>query len=97
MACRPSCAQVFTDARGVIYAVKPPQPLGDDWQLKVKYLSRKLQELHEELSLVAKENVDHSRGNFDRFSCGTAHGGGRVVRGFDSLPLLAHLANSGRP
>ena len=68
------------DAEGTVYGVKPAQPGGADWPNHVKHVYEKLSRLRNELNRKAKENLHHSRGAFDRFTCGTSHGGGRVVR-----------------
>ncbi|EJD38761.1 hypothetical protein AURDEDRAFT_172252 [Auricularia subglabra TFB-10046 SS5] len=72
-----SVSQVFTDSKGVIYAVKPAQPSGDAWPQQVVYLLNLLRTLHAELKLSKPENINHQRGHFDRISWGTSHGGGR--------------------
>ncbi|EJD33961.1 hypothetical protein AURDEDRAFT_131414 [Auricularia subglabra TFB-10046 SS5] len=72
-----SCAQVFTDADGVIYAVKVPQPVGDAWPETVQYFTNYMHKLREELKLSHSANTNHSRGDFLRMTWGTSHGGGR--------------------
>ncbi|EJD35685.1 hypothetical protein AURDEDRAFT_130489 [Auricularia subglabra TFB-10046 SS5] len=72
-----SCAQVFTDADGVIYAVKVPQPTGDDWPETVRYFTECMHKLRTTLKLSHKANVNHLRGDFVHMTWGTSHGGGR--------------------
>ncbi|EJD42797.1 hypothetical protein AURDEDRAFT_126174 [Auricularia subglabra TFB-10046 SS5] len=70
-------SQVFTDQDSLIYAVKPAQPSGDAWPALMKYLFNLLRTLHSELKLSKPENIKHARGEFERISWGTSHGGGR--------------------
>lgn len=81
-----SYAQVFTDAEEVIYGVKPPQPPDAKWPEHMDYLYKKLQELRKALDISADENCRHGRGAFKRFTCGTSHGGGQVVRTVGGAP-----------
>ncbi|EJD34048.1 hypothetical protein AURDEDRAFT_131368 [Auricularia subglabra TFB-10046 SS5] len=66
-----SCAQVFTDADGVVYAVKVPQPSGDEWPQAVQYFAERMRKLHESLKLSHAANTNHARGNFVRMTCST--------------------------
>ena len=50
------------------------------------YLVKRMERLRSELSLSAEENINHARGDFDRMSCGSSHGGGRKVRYLQRLP-----------
>ncbi|EJD44717.1 hypothetical protein AURDEDRAFT_125048 [Auricularia subglabra TFB-10046 SS5] len=75
-----SCAQVFTDEDGLIYAVKVAQPSGEQWDATVKYFAAYLHKLRDELRLSHAANVNHLRGDFVRMTWGTSHGGGRKVR-----------------
>ncbi|EJD34196.1 hypothetical protein AURDEDRAFT_131297 [Auricularia subglabra TFB-10046 SS5] len=79
-----SCAQVFTDADGVIYAVKVPQPVGDAWPETVNYFTSYMHKLRTELKLSHSANTNHLRGDFLRMTWGTSHGGGRKVRARNS-------------
>ncbi|EJD33141.1 hypothetical protein AURDEDRAFT_131840 [Auricularia subglabra TFB-10046 SS5] len=74
-----NCAQVFTDADGVIYAVKVPQPAGEAWPEAVQHFTDYMLKLHSSLKLSHKANTNHARGDFVRMTWGTSHGGGRKV------------------
>ncbi|EJD41153.1 hypothetical protein AURDEDRAFT_127233 [Auricularia subglabra TFB-10046 SS5] len=75
-----SYAQVFTDKDGLIYAVKVPQPAGDQWPGTVKYFTEYLHKLRADLKISHAANTNHARGDFVRITWGTSHGGGRKVR-----------------